>query len=567
MSIFSKLFRLFITVVLMPLIPMALLLAYYQNRQKTSVLENHYNVAEIVSSELNQYVINLTDRLAFADTLPLEQSKQNLEQKLRQILENDPGLTFLAVLSADGTEKGRAEQKMENQTAPAAVKVPPSTENFSATHLQAWLSKPEGGPLNLEFVYPLERGYFLYGHQNVEDILDRLDQMRIGRTGQIYLAATDGTIYRTPYQLMPNISASKLAAKLNGKTQIINSLPSANGTLVGAISSEPRLGVYVIALQPKEEALRSLYLSSIVIFLFIISIAMLSYFGALAFSRSLGEPIARLVKGAQEVSRGNLDYQVEEEANWSEFQELIASFNKMIADLKDYQALQLKTQISEMKEQVFRAVAHDLRAPLLGLQGYIYLLSSGKVSAQEQQEYLQRMTETAQNLSSLLEDVLAVSRVETGMALPQRQWLEVAPLVQHVLHTQQPAADSKGLTMTADIPSGLKAWADPKLLSRILTNLVSNAVKYTTKGFVQIKACDMKEEVQFLVVDSGIGLTPEQCEHLFEKFHQVDGEREGYGLGLFISRQLARAHGGDLSVVSTPGKGSTFTLRLPKEEK
>lgn len=567
MSIFSKLFRLFITVVLMPLIPMALLLAYYQNRQKTSALENHYNVAEIVSSELNQYVINLTDRLAFADVLPLQQSRPVLENKLQQALENDPSLTFLAVLSADGTEKGRAEQKVENQTDLAAVKVPASTENFSATHLQAWLSRPEEGSLSLEFVYPLEREHFLYGRQNVADVLDRLNQMRIGRTGQIYLVAADGAIYRTPYQLTPNISASKLAAKLNGKTQIINSLPSTEGTLVGAVSSEPRLGVYVVALQPKEEALRSLYLSNIVIFLFVISIAMLSYFGALAFSRSLGEPIARLMKGAQEVSRGNLDYQVEEETNWSEFQELIASFNKMIADLKDYQALQLKTQISEMKEQVFRAVAHDLRAPLIGLQGYIYLLSSGKVSAQEQEEYLQRMTEAAQNLSSLLEDVLAVSRVETGMALPQREWVEVAPLVQNVLHTQQPAADAKGLTVTADISAGLKAWADPKLLSRILTNLVSNAVKYTPKGFVQIKAWNTEAETLFSVTDSGIGLTPEQCERLFEKFHQVDGKKEGYGLGLFISRQLARAHGGDLSVVSVPKQGSTFTLRLPKEEK
>lgn len=261
-----------------------------------------------------------------------------------------------------------------------------------------------------------------------------------------------------------------------------------------------------------------------------------------------------------------MDHRVSEEAGWGEFEQLIKSFNKMTADLKDYQALQLKNQVSEMKEQVFRSVAHDLRAPLLGLQGYIYLLSSGKITEEQRGEYLQRMDEAAKNLSSLLEDVLSVSRVEAGMALPQRRQTELEPLLQNVLNTLRPAAQEKGLALEMQVPAGLCAWADPKLLRRIVTNLLSNAVKFTKEGFVKVTAQDEEKQTVVRVQDSGVGLDEKQCAEIFEKYRQVDEKAEGYGLGLFISRQLARAHGGDLTVQSEAGKGSTFILTLPKEE-
>ena len=336
---------------------------------------------------------------------------------------------------------------------------------------------------------------------------------------------------------------------------------------MGGVSSAPRLGVYVVVLQPKEEALRSLYLSDIVLGLFLLAIGMLAYFGARTFARSLGNPIAQLIKGAQEISRGNLDYQVSETVDWEELKELTVSFNKMTADLKDYQALQLKTQVSEMKEQVFRAVAHDLRAPLLGLQGYIYMMSSSESTPEQQKEYLTRMTEAASNLTALLEDALAVSRVEAGVALPQREQVQLRPLLQSIVHIQEPVARAKGLEISLQAQAGLCAWADPKLLNRIVMNLVSNAVKFTQQGNIRIAAQETERETQIMVQDSGIGLTAEQCQTVFEPFKQADGRAEGYGLGLFISRQLARAHGGELQVQSAPGAGSTFTLHLPKEEK
>lgn len=553
------------TVVLMPLIPMVLLLGYYQYRQRVTLPENHYNLAEIVSAELPHYVAALDGHLAFVPALAQSLSDAPaVKHILQQALSQDPQWLLLAVFNPDGTEIARVLQGENTADYCAADLVPAHAQD---NRLQARIVKRDGQTPSLEFAYPLPQGYWLYGRQSIADLLDRFAQMRIGQTGQIYLAAPDGQLLAAPYQWVPSISAAELVAELQTKTPLIYNLKSKDGKYVGAFSSEPRLGVYTLVLQPKGEALRSIYVSSVVLGLFIITIAMLAYFGVLAFSRSLGEPIAQLIEGAKAVSRGDLNYQVREDVGWGEFQQLIASFNKMTSDLKDYQALQLKSQVSEMKEQIFRAVAHDLRAPLIGLQGYIYLLSSGQVTEKEQKEYLKRMMEAAQNLSAMLEDVLAVSRVEAGVELPHRQQLQAAELIESVLHLQQPAAAHKGLDVSCEVPPDLTVSADPKLLRRIISNLLSNAIKFTQKGFIKIKAWQEEQNIFISVQDSGIGLTPEQCQTVFDKFRQADARADGYGLGLFISKQLAKAHGGDITVTSVAGQGSTFTLCLPQEEK
>ena len=565
MSIFSKLFRLFITVVLLPLIPMAMLFVYYQSRQTTSVLEAHYNLAEVVSSELPYYMETLKSQMNFArDINAVLPNEQEIETILQQAVKNYPDMRLLAVFNPEGKELARILQKTENSTITGEDLM---RSDFMEKRLLARLTDADGATPSLEFAYPLQEGYVLYGREAMTDLTERLSQMRIGRTGQVFLATPQGQMYTGPYQWNPGIEAAQLKNIFTKKYPLIKSITAREGVLVGAISSAPRLGVYVVVLQPKEEAMRSSYLSSTVILLFILAIMMLAYFAAQAFARGLAEPILRLMKGAQEVSSGNLDYQIPQEANWKEFQDLIGSFNQMTTDLKNYQALQLKNKVSEMKEQVFRSIAHDLRAPLLGLQGYIYILSSGQVSEEQRQDYLSRMADAAQNLSSLLEDVLAVSRVEAGVELPRRERVELLPLVDSVLNTQRPAAQEKNIDLQVEIPNTLKVYADPKLLKRIFSNLLSNAVKYTQQGFVRVSAGEDEKNVRITVQDSGIGLTAEQCQEIFEKFYQTDSHAQGYGLGLFISRQLARAHGGELSVESVFGQGSTFILCLPKEIK
>ena len=569
MSIFSKLFKLFLAVVLMPLVPMLLLLAYYQVHLKDNILETHANLAQIVSSSLNQHIEDLSWRLAFAQHITdmLNEGK-NPQDALQEALSANPDFLMLAVLNKQGKELYRVGEKQILAQVPAMdlTKDPSLPQLAQQKRLSVSSFDVMAGRPISEFIYPLPNGDFLYGIMSFFGFLSRVQEQRIGVTGRIYIVDQNGSVYANDYQYKPAFDAETLKNAFASQAQLIKKLKTPQETYVGAFAPSPILGAYVAVLQLKSEAYRSIYYTNIILALFFLTIATLAYFGALTFAERLGEPIEALSRAAREVSRGNLDEKIDEEIGWGEFKQLIASFNKMTADLKDYQVLQLQAQVSEMKEQVFRSVAHDLRAPLLGLQGYLYILQSGKASPEEQKEYLEQMSQAARNLSSLLEDVLDVSRVQAGMMNPQKESVDISALLKNVTDTLSPAAREKKLQLTFEA-SVDHLPADPKLLQRVVMNLVSNAVKFTDKGYVRVRAWQNEKAYYIAVADSGIGISEAEQKGLFQKYHQVRSDRPGYGLGLFISRQIVQAHGGTLEAVSQPGQGSTFTVMLPKETK
>ena len=569
MSIFSKLFKLFLAVVFFPLVPLCLLLGYYQVHLKDNILETHTNLAEMVASSMSQHIEDLTWRLAFAPqvTAQLQKNKSPLPV-LNEALEANPDFMFLAVLSPDGAEKYRAslDTALLSQLPTLNLQGDPALSRPAATPTQLSISHFDivsGRPIS-EFLYPLTNGDFLYGILSFSNFLARLQAQRIGQTGHIYIVDASGQVYANAYGTAPAFDPSALRRAFASGSRLIKNLKTPQDTYVGAFAATPILGSYAVVLQLKAEAYRSIYHTNIILALFLLTIATLAYFGALTFAERVGEPIEALSQAAAQVSSGNLDVHVDPEIGWGEFKRLINAFNQMTVDLKDYQVLRLQAQVSELKEQVFRSVAHDLRAPLMGLQGYIYILQNGQVTDEEKQNYLKLMSEAAQNLSALLEDVLDVSRLEAGMAHVHKESVDLHALVDEVLGTLRPTAAQKNLSLQAHL-SVDRLPADPKLLKRVLTNLVSNAIKFTQKGFVNVLATQDSTSYTVQVQDSGIGLSAQDIKGLFHKYHQVHADQPGFGLGLFISRQLVEAHGGTLSVTSQPGRGSTFTIRLPKE--
>ena len=567
MSSFSKLFKLFLLVVFLPLVPMVLVLSYYQVHLKNNILETHINLAEIVSSSFSQHMEDLSWRLSFQQQITdLLSQRKNPTARLQEALAENPDFLMLAIFSKDGKERYRVGAASllkeipvldlsQNPELPAiSSSAQLSVSNFEVVN---------GLPIS-EFVYPLSNGDYLYGIISFFGFLARVQELRIGNTGRIYVVSQEGQIYASKYQYTPAFDTRALARAFASKSRVIKNLKSPQETYVGAWASTPILGAYITVLQLKKEAFRGIYHTNIILLLFLITIGVFAYFGALTFAEQLGEPIAALSHAADEVSHGNLDVRVDEEIGWGEFKQLIADFNKMTVDLKDYQRLQLQAHISQMKESVFRSVAHDLRAPLMGLQCYLYTLRNAKVPPEKQKEYLDLMDQAAKNLSLLLEDVLNVARIESGVVDPKKESVKIGPFVQQIMDTLSPLAKEKGLELSTQIDADA-FWVDPKLFLRVVQNLLANAIKFTDKGFIKIRAWQEGEEDLLSVQDSGIGIAAEELEEIFEKYHQVNVSKPGYGLGLFISRQIVLAHGGTLEVTSTPGKGSTFTVRLHKE--
>jgi signal transduction histidine kinase len=203
--------------------------------------------------------------------------------------------------------------------------------------------------------------------------------------------------------------------------------------------------------------------------------------------------------------------------------------------------------------------------------GYHTLLLDGTVGELPEGavRYVKNANRAASSLLALVNDILDLSKLTAGRMTVVPEMLSVGDAVREVLETVRPLAEQKELEIHAEVPEGLPLLeADPNRLRQIMVNLAANAIKFTQAGSVRLEAApaaDGSEGVELRVHDTGPGIAAESLERIFEEFEQAteaDAQR-GTGLGLPISRRLARIMGGALWAESAPGKGSTFILRLP----
>jgi signal transduction histidine kinase len=233
--------------------------------------------------------------------------------------------------------------------------------------------------------------------------------------------------------------------------------------------------------------------------------------------------------------------------------------------------------LAGVKERFFNTMSHELRTPLTAMKGYTELLMDGVAGELPPQagRYVARCHASALNLLQLVDDLLDLAKIEADRMEVHPHPCSLDEIVEQALASVEPQAEAKGLRLAADTAGAPPLRTDAKRVRQILTNLLSNAVKFTAAGEVRLSAqvvrertfddCDDPEATPWLdvrVADTGQGIAAENLDLVFREYGQVPGS-EGTGLGLPISRKLARLLGGDLRVESTPGAGSTFTLRLP----
>jgi signal transduction histidine kinase len=233
----------------------------------------------------------------------------------------------------------------------------------------------------------------------------------------------------------------------------------------------------------------------------------------------------------------------------------------------------LADDANRAKSAFLAVMSHELRTPLNAIGGYAQLLElglHGPITA-EQREALDRIVRSQRLLLRLVNDVLNLARIEAGRVDYQFADLAVSDVVTTVMPMIEPQLDAKQIAREVQIAPGLMMRADREKAEQIILNLLTNAAKFTPVGGRVTISADRRREapnwVSLKVEDTGIGIAPEMQSRIFEPFVQVDTRHvrraEGTGLGLTISRDLARGMGGDLTVESTPGVGSTFTLSLP----
>lgn len=228
-------------------------------------------------------------------------------------------------------------------------------------------------------------------------------------------------------------------------------------------------------------------------------------------------------------------------------------------------------QLDRLKTEFIGIASHELRTPVTSLQLSVDLLQEGTLGplTPEQQEVIRCQKEDLQRLDRMMRDLLDITRLETGATPPRFEIVSAAQLVQNAVEAIEPQAKAKNLKLNVEVSPPLpQLRADPAQINRVLLNLLNNAVRFTAEGGqIHVKAYAADGKVFFSVKDTGIGIPPEYLPRIFERFVQVPGvARSGAGLGLSIAQTIVKAHGGQITVESTPGKGSTFTFYLPVKE-
>jgi two-component system, NtrC family, sensor histidine kinase KinB len=224
-------------------------------------------------------------------------------------------------------------------------------------------------------------------------------------------------------------------------------------------------------------------------------------------------------------------------------------------------------EIDRIKSEFIATASHELRTPLTSVQMGVHLLlerAAGDLT-DKQVEILSACREDCERLDKLMRDLLDLSRIEAGESRPTLQSTRLGALVNKASQELRPLVESKGLLFKIDVPVDLpNVMVDSSQIHRVLANLVVNAIRYTKQGEIGISAQSRGNFVAVSVFDTGTGIPQEYLPHIFDKFVQVPGAAiGGAGLGLAISRLLVEAHGGQISVQSEPGRGSTFTFTLP----
>jgi signal transduction histidine kinase len=298
---------------------------------------------------------------------------------------------------------------------------------------------------------------------------------------------------------------------------------------------------------------------------FVLFLGLVGSFGmALSWTR----PIKRVIAGAEAIGRGRWDVDLGgSERRRDELGILSRSIGAMAGELKE---------LDQMKEDFVTSVTHELRSPLGAIECFLNKIADERRLGRpptQWDDYHNRMAQNVQRLTRFVNDLLDVAALDRGKVQLQPEVVDAAALAREAVALFEASIEKKRMRLDLEVAEGLpKVLADPDKITQVLDNLLSNAIKFTPEGGrirLQLEDLSPRPFVQISVIDSGLGIRPEDQAKIFNKFEQVKSTRQkirgpkGTGLGLTICRSLIELHGGELRVRSQEEEGSTFSFTLP----
>ncbi len=299
------------------------------------------------------------------------------------------------------------------------------------------------------------------------------------------------------------------------------------------------------------------------LFLSVVLLCVCALFGTL-LAVFLGKyylrPLKQLSDATKEVQLGNYKVQVKGDAeDDTEMGELIRNFNAMVKELDG---------IELFRNDFINNFSHEFKTPIVSIRGFARELQVGSLSEEQRQEYVKIILEESDRLARLSTSVLELSRLENQQIVSGKAEFDLDEQLRQCILLQEPTWSEKGIEIIPELEP-IRFFGNEEMLARVWSNLINNAIKFTPSGgTVWVTLCKEGGNACVQVKDTGIGMSRDVIEHIFEKFYQGDPShhRAGYGIGLAMVHRAVMLCRGTITVTSEIGKGSAFTVRLPLKE-
>lgn len=593
------------------LITSGLLEIYFRYRESHETLNLlQQEIAAAAAFKAEQFIQQIETALRTATKSP-EIARKGLsdefQPELTRLLLVTPAIKEVAALDLTGRIRLQASrfrailpEDKEELPPQAAFDAAKKRESFFGPVYFAHGSEPYNS-----ITVPIERFAgdlmgILWAKVNLKYVWEVIQDIKVGKAGYAYIVTGSGDLVAHPdlslvlrRQNLAHLRQVALAFQTGSRTENRESLISQNfqgGKVFASSAFIPSLDWAVLIERPLDEAYGPLYAS---VFrtssLLLIGLGMALLASAIVARRVL-RPLQALRLGVERIGGGDLDFRLHIKTG-DEIEALADEFNKMTGALQEaYTGLEKKVaerteqlvvanerlkELDKLKSHFVSNVSHELRTPLTAVEALTDNMLDGLTGQlnDKQARYIRDIRASADRLARLIDDLLDLSVIESGRMEVKAEHLSIASVLRHISDTLKPVAGEKQIALEAPSVNGeLTAWADRDKVTQVLTNLISNAIKFTPSGG-KITVAVQQDGVGWIKVsvsDTGAGIAPDEATRIFQEFYQItqpgDKKCRGVGLGLAISKKLVEMHGGKIWVESILGKGSEFFFTLPAEQ-